>query len=311
MHSRICLSCDRKNAPDAKFCSECGAPLLLKICRHCQKTNDHAANFCQSCGKALPFVDLDSPPAEQPTSGATPAPMPPGSAHKGAAAAAREATPVRSDPGASTIVKAFSPPAAAEAPTSAATAVRDAVEDVTAQPVTATVADAAEATGYALPVVVARPLASPTGRQGTRGAWLALGALVVVAAIGAVTLVGRHPGTEMPPVPPAPRATTSDVATPPPAARDAAAVAATAPPPSGSGESAAPQAQSPALPPDPQTETKDTDPPTPARRAQPAAAETVPPSRPLPAPRPAPARECTADLAILGLCTLPDQPERK
>jgi ribosomal protein L40E len=50
----ICLRCNRANAPEAKFCSECGAGLLRKFCSRCRAINDAESHFCQSCGEALP-----------------------------------------------------------------------------------------------------------------------------------------------------------------------------------------------------------------------------------------------------------------
>ena len=50
----ICLRCNRANASEAKFCSECGAGLLRKFCSRCRAINDAESHFCQSCGEALP-----------------------------------------------------------------------------------------------------------------------------------------------------------------------------------------------------------------------------------------------------------------
>jgi ribosomal protein L40E len=58
----ICLRCNRANAPEAKFCSECGAGLLRKFCSRCHAINDAESHFCQSCGEALP-AQPSVPPA--------------------------------------------------------------------------------------------------------------------------------------------------------------------------------------------------------------------------------------------------------
>jgi ribosomal protein L40E len=308
MLSRICLSCDRKNAPDAKFCSECGAPLQLKICRHCHKTNDYLAHFCQSCGKPLPFAEPDSPAAEPSASGPTPVPAPPELVRADGSAGDSDPAPARVTAGTSTIVKAFLPPA--NAGPSVPMVPRNSVEDVTAPSVVAAVTDTTEQPGSTLPAVVSTPWITSSRRHGTRGAWLALGALVLVVVIAGGALVGRDRTIEPQPAQSEPKSA-PPAGEVPTAARDAAAVAATVPAPAGSGETPPPPAQASAPPPDPQAERKDADPPMPVRRTQPAAADPVPAPRALASPRPAPVRECTAELAILGLCTLPDQPERK
>jgi hypothetical protein len=58
----ICLRCNRANAPEAKFCSDCGAGLLRKFCGRCHVINDAESHFCQSCGEALP-AQPSVPPA--------------------------------------------------------------------------------------------------------------------------------------------------------------------------------------------------------------------------------------------------------
>lgn len=47
-----CPGCGTKNDADAKFCSECGAPLAA-VCKACGATNDTGAKFCSNCGKPL------------------------------------------------------------------------------------------------------------------------------------------------------------------------------------------------------------------------------------------------------------------
>jgi ribosomal protein L40E len=63
----ICLRCNRANAPDSKFCSECGAGLLRKFCNECHAVNDAESHFCQSCG-----ATLSAPPFVPPAPSATP-----------------------------------------------------------------------------------------------------------------------------------------------------------------------------------------------------------------------------------------------
>ena len=62
----ICLRCNRANAPDAKFCSACGAGLLRKFCSECHAVNDAESHFCQSCG-----ATLSAPPSMPPVLCAT------------------------------------------------------------------------------------------------------------------------------------------------------------------------------------------------------------------------------------------------
>jgi ribosomal protein L40E len=68
----ICLRCNRANAPDAKFCSACGAGLLRMFCSECHAVNDAESHFCQSCGATLsapssvPPVLSATPPGEMP-----------------------------------------------------------------------------------------------------------------------------------------------------------------------------------------------------------------------------------------------------
>ena len=63
----ICLRCNRANAADSKFCSECGAGLLRKFCNECHVVNDAESHFCQSCGAAL-----SAPPSVPPAPFAPP-----------------------------------------------------------------------------------------------------------------------------------------------------------------------------------------------------------------------------------------------
>ena len=64
----ICLRCNRANAAESKFCSECGAGLLRKFCSECHAVNDAESHFCQSCGAAL-----SAPPSVPPAPSAPPA----------------------------------------------------------------------------------------------------------------------------------------------------------------------------------------------------------------------------------------------
>jgi membrane protease subunit (stomatin/prohibitin family) len=47
-----CPKCGHPNDADAKFCDECGAPVLT-ACPSCGRSNDHDAKFCSDCGSAL------------------------------------------------------------------------------------------------------------------------------------------------------------------------------------------------------------------------------------------------------------------
>jgi class 3 adenylate cyclase/tetratricopeptide (TPR) repeat protein len=50
--SPACASCQADNAPDARFCSRCGAS-LRRLCASCGAEQDASAAFCSSCGAAL------------------------------------------------------------------------------------------------------------------------------------------------------------------------------------------------------------------------------------------------------------------
>jgi Double zinc ribbon len=46
-----CQKCNHTNKDDAKFCNDCGAPLLKsKGCPSCEEINDNDAKFCDNCG---------------------------------------------------------------------------------------------------------------------------------------------------------------------------------------------------------------------------------------------------------------------
>jgi hypothetical protein len=47
----LCHRCNGENDADAKFCSECGAPIRkTKPCAGCGELNDPDARFCDNCG---------------------------------------------------------------------------------------------------------------------------------------------------------------------------------------------------------------------------------------------------------------------
>ncbi len=49
-----CPSCGTENAPDARFCDQCGTTMTASVaCRSCGGENDANARFCDSCGQAL------------------------------------------------------------------------------------------------------------------------------------------------------------------------------------------------------------------------------------------------------------------
>ncbi len=48
-----CSVCGAENAPGAKFCNQCGSPLLSVNCPVCGATNSPAAKFCNACGSPL------------------------------------------------------------------------------------------------------------------------------------------------------------------------------------------------------------------------------------------------------------------
>ena len=50
--TKPCPKCGAKNAPSAKFCSECGAP-FEPICPKCGAKNAPSAKFCSECGGKL------------------------------------------------------------------------------------------------------------------------------------------------------------------------------------------------------------------------------------------------------------------
>jgi len=47
-----CAACGTKNLASAKFCSNCGKPLVA-TCSACGASNQPGARFCSDCGQAL------------------------------------------------------------------------------------------------------------------------------------------------------------------------------------------------------------------------------------------------------------------
>jgi ribosomal protein L40E len=54
---RVCLKCNVKNSPNARFCKSCGAdlnsPPANLACPKCGSSNPLSAKFCNNCGKVL------------------------------------------------------------------------------------------------------------------------------------------------------------------------------------------------------------------------------------------------------------------
>ncbi|MDQ1602412.1 MAG: hypothetical protein QOE01_257, partial [Actinomycetota bacterium] len=59
-----CARCGSDNEPGARFCTECGEPLVA-VCPSCSAANRPGAKFCASCGTALSAITV---PTEQPVS---------------------------------------------------------------------------------------------------------------------------------------------------------------------------------------------------------------------------------------------------
>lgn len=56
-----CPRCRHENAPRAKFCEECAAP-LVRICASCNSQVSPTAKFCPECGQPMPFAPPTQPP---------------------------------------------------------------------------------------------------------------------------------------------------------------------------------------------------------------------------------------------------------
>ena len=66
----ICPKCQKENPEGAKFCIECGHPLLTElVCPSCGESNPLGSRFCQKCG--LPIAQSAQPPRTAPISSAT------------------------------------------------------------------------------------------------------------------------------------------------------------------------------------------------------------------------------------------------
>ena len=48
----VCASCGGRNAADARFCDDCGAP-MQRTCPSCNAPNAADARFCDDCGTEL------------------------------------------------------------------------------------------------------------------------------------------------------------------------------------------------------------------------------------------------------------------
>src|SRR5688500_2277153 len=53
-----CTRCDHLNRPDSKYCTRCGAQLLLRACPSCKLPNDLTVRACYACGSAMAEQDL-------------------------------------------------------------------------------------------------------------------------------------------------------------------------------------------------------------------------------------------------------------
>jgi hypothetical protein len=297
---RVCVACDHTNPPDSRFCGKCGAPLQVRFCRLCRSANDAVSRYCRSCGTELPEL---SEPEAAPSATPRPATVPP----LVIATPGRPiADAVPAAPAATTIASAFSGDEArgnANAGGSVApidglgaqpvgrNGAQPAIEVLRPRPTTALVDSAI--TTVSLPAVIDD---APPARP--RRAWLtALGVAIAVvgAAMGALAYHALRPGGANPPID---RAAVPAVAPPavPAAPADTAAAAAADVP------RAAPPAQ-PAAP--PASASRDAA-PRERRKAAPRANErgTVSPATASPA-----LRECTAAVAVLGLCTPEPKPE--
>jgi hypothetical protein len=54
MLSPVCLFCNHVNAPNSKFCAQCGSPLHLMPCVQCGTINNLTARKCRNCNADFP-----------------------------------------------------------------------------------------------------------------------------------------------------------------------------------------------------------------------------------------------------------------
>ena len=68
VRQKFCPKCGTLNAPDAKFCYKCGAPLIdtaapgKKICAGCSTANEAAFQYCLKCGLKLSEATVNGVP---------------------------------------------------------------------------------------------------------------------------------------------------------------------------------------------------------------------------------------------------------
>ncbi len=48
-----CPACRAANVPGARFCQQCGGPMLPAACRQCGATMQAGARFCAQCGQSF------------------------------------------------------------------------------------------------------------------------------------------------------------------------------------------------------------------------------------------------------------------
>src|SRR5512147_320439 len=68
----ICPNCQASNSEKARFCMNCGKP-LLRVCANCSAENPAEASFCQNCGQPLKAQAKSPAPEEVRGAGAAPA----------------------------------------------------------------------------------------------------------------------------------------------------------------------------------------------------------------------------------------------
>ncbi len=55
-----CPRCRHESPPDAEFCPECGAKLVVP-CAQCGTPNAPGHKFCKKCGQPLTYVSVEGP----------------------------------------------------------------------------------------------------------------------------------------------------------------------------------------------------------------------------------------------------------